>query len=79
VDWLLRKEFLVLEVENTITDKPDAINKETLMTRLLLTISTLNMKFTRNVLKAFQSMLLKEKTVALVGNLVAEKVRLQIY
>lgn len=58
--------FDVLEVENTITDKENAVVKTTFDTSI--TIENINFKYEEeNVLKNFSLEVLKGKTVALVG------------
>jgi subfamily B ATP-binding cassette protein MsbA len=61
-----QRVFEVLEVENEITDKPDAIVKESFETNI--TIENINFKYEdENVLKNFSLEVPKGKTVALVG------------
>lgn len=61
-----QRVFEVLEVENTITDKPNAIVKETFEQKI--TIENINFKYEDEyVLKDFSLEVLKGKTVALVG------------
>ncbi|MEC4005570.1 ABC transporter ATP-binding protein [Flavobacterium sp. SUN052] len=61
-----QRVFEVLEVENTITDKPDAIVKESFEKNI--TIENINFKYEdENVLKNFSIEVPKGKTVALVG------------
>jgi len=61
-----QRVFEVLEVENTITDKPDAIIKKTFDDTL--TIENINFKYEdENVLHNFSLEVPKGKTVALVG------------
>lgn len=61
-----QRVFEVLEVENEITDKPDAIVKESFDTNI--TIENINFKYEdENVLKNFSLVVPKGKTVALVG------------
>lgn len=61
-----QRVFEVLEVENTITDKPDAIEKKSF--DLALSIEKINFKYEdENVLKNFSLEVPKGKTVALVG------------
>jgi subfamily B ATP-binding cassette protein MsbA len=61
-----KRVFEVLEVENTITDRPDAINKETFDDAIA--INNINFKYEdENVLKSFSINVAKGKTVALVG------------
>jgi len=58
--------FVLMEQENTITDKPDAIEKETFNDKI--TIESINFKYEdENVLKNFSLEVPKGKTVALVG------------
>jgi len=58
--------FVLMEQENTITDKPDAIEKETFNDKI--TIENINFKYEdENVLKNFSLVVPKGKTVALVG------------
>ncbi len=58
--------FEVLEVENTITDKPNAIIKESFDTNI--TLENINFRYEdENVLKNFSLEVPKGKTVALVG------------
>jgi subfamily B ATP-binding cassette protein MsbA len=58
--------FDVLEVENTITNKPNAIVKESFTDKI--TIENINFKYEdENVLKNFSLEVSKGKTVALVG------------
>ncbi len=61
-----QRVFEVLEVENTITDKPDAINKETFDKNI--TIENINFRYEQdNILTNFSLEVPKGKTVALVG------------
>jgi subfamily B ATP-binding cassette protein MsbA len=61
-----QRVFEVLEVENTITDKPDAINKETFDKNI--TIEIINFRYEQdNILTNFSLEVPKGKTVALVG------------
>ncbi|HLP65378.1 ABC transporter ATP-binding protein [Flavobacterium sp.] len=61
-----QRVFEVLEVENTITDKPDAIEKKSFDSAL--SIEKINFKYEdENVLKNFSLEVPKGKTVALVG------------
>ncbi|WP_298393919.1 ABC transporter ATP-binding protein [Flavobacterium sp.] len=61
-----QRVFEVLEVENTITDKPDAINKETFDKNI--TIENINFRYEEeNILTNFSLEIPKGKTVALVG------------
>jgi len=61
-----QRVFEVLEVENTITDKPDAIVKESFDKNI--TIENINFRYEdENVLKNFSLEVPKGKTVALVG------------
>jgi len=61
-----QRVFEVLEVENEITDKPDAIVKESFDKNI--TIENINFKYEEeNVLKNFSLEVPKGKTVALVG------------
>lgn len=61
-----QRVFEVLEVENTITDKPDAIDKKSFDSAL--SIEKINFKYEEeNVLKNFSLEVPKGKTVALVG------------
>jgi subfamily B ATP-binding cassette protein MsbA len=61
-----QRVFEVLEVENEITDKPDAIVKESFEKNI--TIENINFKYEEeNVLKNFSLEVPKGKTVALVG------------
>ncbi|HOD10618.1 MAG TPA: ABC transporter ATP-binding protein, partial [Flavobacterium sp.] len=58
--------FVLMEQENTITDKPDAVEKETFNDKI--TIENINFKYEdENVLKNFSLVVPKGKTVALVG------------
>lgn len=58
--------FEVLEVENTITNKPNAIAKETFTEKI--SIENINFRYAEeNVLKNFSLEIPKGKTVALVG------------
>lgn len=58
--------FEILEVENTITNKPDAIVKETFIEKI--SIENINFRYAEeNVLKNFSLEIPKGKTVALVG------------
>ena len=58
--------FVLMEQENTITDKPDAVEKETFNDKI--TIENINFKYEdENVLKNFSLEVPKGKTVALVG------------
>jgi len=58
--------FVLMEQENTITDKPDAVEKETFNDKI--TIENINFKYEdENVLKNFSLVVSKGKTVALVG------------
>lgn len=61
-----QRVFEVLEVENSITDKPDAIEKKSFDSAL--SIEKINFKYEdENVLKNFSLEVPKGKTVALVG------------
>lgn len=61
-----QRVFEVLEVENTITDKPNAINKETFDKNI--TIENINFRYEDdNILTNFSLEVPKGKTVALVG------------
>lgn len=61
-----QRVFEVLEVENTITDKPNAIEKESFDTNI--TIENINFRYEEeNVLKNFSLEIPKGKTIALVG------------
>lgn len=61
-----QRVFEVLEVENEITNKPDAIEKNTFDDRI--TIENINFRYEdENVLKNFSLVVPKGKTVALVG------------
>ncbi|WP_396144053.1 ABC transporter ATP-binding protein [Flavobacterium sp.] len=61
-----QRVFEVLEVENTITDKPNAINKETFDKNI--TIENINFRYEEdNILTNFSLEVPKGKTVALVG------------
>jgi subfamily B ATP-binding cassette protein MsbA len=61
-----QRVFEVLEVENAITDKPDAIDKESFEQKI--TIENINFKYEDEyVLKNFSLEVPKGKTVALVG------------
>ncbi len=61
-----QRVFEVLEVENAITDKPNAIVKASFDTEI--TIENINFKYEEeNVLKNFSLQIPKGKTVALVG------------
>ena len=61
-----QRVFEVLEVENTITDKPNAIVKESFDTNI--TLENINFRYEdENVLKNFSIEVPKGKTVALVG------------
>jgi subfamily B ATP-binding cassette protein MsbA len=61
-----QRVFEVLEVENAITDKPNALVKETFDTEI--SIENINFKYEEeNVLKNFSLQVPKGKTVALVG------------
>lgn len=61
-----QRVFEVLEVENTITDKPDAIIKKSFDN--ILTVENINFKYEEdNVLHNFSLEVPKGKTVALVG------------
>ncbi|WP_348824395.1 ABC transporter ATP-binding protein [Flavobacterium aestuarii] len=61
-----QRVFEVLEVENTITDKPDAIIKKSFNN--ILTVENINFKYEEeNVLHNFSLEVPKGKTVALVG------------
>lgn len=61
-----QRVFEVLEVENTITDKPNAINKETFDENI--TIENINFRYEEdNILTNFSLEVPKGKTVALVG------------
>jgi subfamily B ATP-binding cassette protein MsbA len=61
-----QRVFEVLEVENEITDKPDAIVKESFEKNI--TIENINFRYEdENVLKNFSLEVQKGKTVALVG------------
>ncbi|MEC4049351.1 ABC transporter ATP-binding protein [Flavobacterium sp. SUN046] len=61
-----QRVFEVLEVENTITDKPDAIVKASFEDKI--TIENISFKYEdENVLKSFTINVPKGKTVALVG------------
>ena len=61
-----QRVFEVLEVENTITDKPNAIIKKSFDTNI--TIENINFRYEdENVLKNFSLEVPKGKTVALVG------------
>jgi len=61
-----QRVFEVLEVENTITDKPDAIIKKSFDD--ILTVENINFKYEEeNVLHNFSLEVPKGKTVALVG------------
>ena len=61
-----QRVFEVLEVENTITDKPDAIIKKSFDS--IITVENINFKYEdKNVLHDFSLEVPKGKTVALVG------------
>jgi subfamily B ATP-binding cassette protein MsbA len=61
-----QRVFEVLEVENTVTDKPDALIKTTFDDKI--EINNINFKYEEeNVLKNFSITVPKGKTVALVG------------
>jgi subfamily B ATP-binding cassette protein MsbA len=61
-----QRVFEVLEVQNTITDKPDAVVKESFDNNI--TIENINFRYEdENVLKNFSLEVPKGKTVALVG------------
>ncbi len=61
-----QRVFEVLEVENSITDKPDAIVKESFEKNI--TIENINFRYEEeNVLKNFSLEVPKGKTIALVG------------
>jgi subfamily B ATP-binding cassette protein MsbA len=61
-----QRVFEVLEVENTITDKPNAIEKESFDTNI--TIENINFRYEEeNVLKNYSLEIPKGKTIALVG------------
>jgi len=61
-----QRVFEVLEVENAITDKPNAIVKESFLEKI--TIENINFRYEdENVLKNFSIEVPKGKTVALVG------------